>query len=198
MKPLFLDDLHDLKRELRLSGIDHCDDVQAILERCVLDFRVGFVRKVGFDMVSTLQATTYTEDPTTPDEWRRAAARLIEIKSVWCSLVCVLPMHFADASGDDFQALNDEGVWRQMDSEDREQLVAKCRDEIAELYDIICSSAVQDESDIHVFDGTPDCTTSMVPPGGSVFCNARAFKGNFGLPLISINHEGQLSRRRLS
>lgn len=188
--PLFIDDLHDLQRELRLSGIEHCDDVQAILERCVLRFRVEFIKRVGFAETTALQAVTFTAEPSTTDEWRRAAARLLEVKSVWCHLVCELPVHFADASGDDFQALNEEGTWRQLDADDREQLLSKCNEEIGELYDIIVQADIEDDCDVQVFDGTPTCGTSAYPPAGSAFCNARPFRGNFIVPTIALDGQG--------
>lgn len=188
--PLFLDDTHDLRRELRLSGIEHCADVQAILEQCMLRFRVEFIKRVGFAETTALEGVTYTAEPTTIDEWRRAAARLVEIKTVWCHLVCVLPVHFADASGDDFQALNEEGTWRQLDADDREQLLAKCNAEIGELYDIITQADLEDDCDVQVFDGSPTCGTSAYPPGGSAFLSARPFRGNFNVPTIHLDGYG--------
>jgi hypothetical protein len=155
VKPLFVDDLDDLKAELRLTGADETKDVEHIIRRGVLDFRVGFAHRAGLTLLTGLQAITFKPDPTTEDEYRRAAARLLEIKSVWRFLLQQLRALFADSSGGAFQGFNDEGVLRQLDSDDLEVLFEQCDLQIEELYQLILGfESLGEDSGIHAFDGT--------------------------------------------
>ena len=90
--------------------------VQAVIEDCVRGFKVYMTQRAGFDLINTIQAVTYTDDPTTDLECRRMAARVLEVKWVWAECLKRLQTMFADASGAAFQEFNDQGVWRQVDA----------------------------------------------------------------------------------
>jgi len=185
--PLFHDDLETLKESLRLSGSDVKGDVAAVIEDCVRGFKVWFMQRAGFSVLSTLQAVTFTEDPTTESEAQRLAARVLEVKWVWCECLKRLQVMFADASGSAFQEFNDQGVWRQLDALDRVSLLRSCAREVEELYCFVASQqGIGDVETVQAFDGTTEATEAFFP-GGSVFCNLGKFRGNFLVPSIQFS-----------
>lgn len=192
VEPLFIDDLDDLKAELRLTGANERDDVESIIRRGVLDFRVGFAHRAGLSILTGLQAIPFTADPQTEDDYRRAGARLLEVKHVWRFLLQQLRSMFADASGSAFQQFNDEGVWRQLDSDDVRTLLMQCNAQIEELYQLVLGiEALGEDSEIHVFDGTTD-RQDLFFPGGTVFPHVGKFPGNFIVPTLSLTFDNEI------
>lgn len=197
VEPLFVADLDDLKAELRLTGADETKDVEHIIRRGVLDFRVGFAHRAGLVILTSLKAIAFTPDPTTEDEYRRAAARLLEIKSVWRFLLQQLRALFADSSGGAFQGFNDEGVWRQLDSDDLEVLFEQVDVQIEELYQFVLGfESLGEDSGIHVFDGSSD-RQNLFFPGGTIFPHVGKFPGNFIVPTLSLTFDNDALHRRL-
>ena len=191
--PLFHDDLEDLKKALRLSGADAKADVQTVVEDCVRGFKVWLTQRTGFTVITDLQAITYTDDPTTVDESRRMAARVLEVKWVWAECLKRLQSMFADASGAAFQEFNDQGVWRQLDALDRRSLLRTTSREIEDLYCYVAGIlGIGEAESVQVFDGTSD-TDGQFFPAGSVFCNLGKFPGNFVVP--SVRFDAEIVRR---
>lgn len=187
--PLFHDDLEGLKSALRLSGSDEKGDVQTVIEDCVRGFKVWLIQRAGFTVVSDLQAVVYTDDPTTELEARRMAARVLEVKWVWCECLTRLQTMFADASGAAFQEFNDQGVWRQLDEIGRIRILRQCQREVEDLYNFVsgCQGIGETES-VQCFDGTTERTEAFFP-AGSVFCHLGKFPGNFLVPSVKFDAE---------
>lgn len=187
--PLFHDDLETLKAALRLTGSDAKGDVQAVVEDCVRGFKVWMIQRAGFSVISDIQAVTYTDDPSTELEARRMAARVLEVKWVWCECLKRLQTMFADASGSAFQEFNDQGVWRQLDALDRASLLRTCAREVEDLYCIVVASPEgQAAESVQAFDGTTEATEAYFP-GGTVYCALGKFRGNFLVPSIRFDAE---------
>lgn len=183
-QPMFLTDLEGLKKELRLTGIDDRQDIQAILQTATLQFRVEFTHRIGKTIADELEALPFTDPPVTQDDFRRAASRLLEIRWIWCKLVELLPTMLADGSGAAFQEFNDAGIWRQMEEDDRRRLLRACHNEIEELYQMVLpEESLGDDTTILAFDGTGDCPDTYFP-GGSVFRHIGKFRGNFVIAAI--------------
>lgn len=191
IRPLFHDDLETLKAALRLTGANSKEDVQAVIEDCVRGFKVFMTQRAGFDIIATITAVTYTDDPTTELESRRMAARVLEVKWVWAECLKRLQTMFADASGSAFQEFNDQGVWRQLDSFDRVSLLRGAAREIEDLYCYVVGSAEGEAAEsVQAFDGTTVGTEAFFP-AGSVFCDLGKFRGNFLVPSIRFDAEIQ-------
>lgn len=189
IRPLFHDDLEDLKASLRLTGASAKKDVQPVIEDCVRGFKVWLTQRAGFDTIATIAAVPYVDEPTTELQSRRMAARVLEIKWVWVECLARLQTLFADASGAAFQQFNDQGVWRQLDALDRVSLVRNARREIEDLYCYVVSSPEGEAAEsVQAFDGTTVGTEAFFP-GGSVFCDLGKFRGNFLVPALRFDAE---------
>ena len=196
VEPLYVDDMDDIKAELRLTGADESHDVESIIRRGVLDFRVAFAQRAGIPLLNALAALTFNPDPQTEDDYRRAGARLLEIKHVWRFLVQQLRSMFADSSGGAFQAFNDEGVWRQLDASDFRVLLQRCNAQIEELYQLVLGTEnLGDDSEIHVFDGSAD-RQDLFFPGGTIFPHVGKFLGNFIVPTLSLTFDNEIDALR--
>jgi hypothetical protein len=102
-----------LKKELRMSGsYDTAADVHAIIEQSVLRARLEMQERLGDDIITQLLAITYSANPTTADQRRRALANLVEIELVRARLLDILPIIFKDSSGGVSEDWNDNGVFR--------------------------------------------------------------------------------------
>lgn len=187
--PLFLADLDDLKGELRLTGIRPETDSQRVLERAVLAFSVEFGHRAGFDAITEIQAITFSKQVTTPDQLRRAAARLLEVKSVWLFMILNGPVLIGDASAASLQVYNDEGVWRQIDEDERRRMAQQCQVDIEDLYEIVLQLEQEGEdSDLEIFDGTAEYPNNYFP-AGTVFSHIGKFRGNFVIPAIRFSDD---------
>ena len=184
VRPLFHDDLETLKAALRLTGADTKGDAQAVIEDCVRGFKVWFARRAGFPRQLQLQGVTYTDDPSTELEAQRLAARVLEVKWVWCECLKRLQSMFADASGSAFAEYNDQGVWRQIDSFDRSVLQRQCLTEIESLMCFVMGDqGIGEDVDVQCFDGTTDAQECYFP-GGSVFPHLGKWRGNVLVPAV--------------
>lgn len=111
--PLFVVNMTTLKHELRLSGVpDTNDDVQYIIERAVLRVRLEIYQRLSAAVVSDLLAISYSANPTTANEQKRALANLLEIEMVRGVLFRELPTLFMDASGTAREDWNTNGANR--------------------------------------------------------------------------------------
>lgn len=184
IRPLFHSKLDKLKASLRLTGSDPNGDVQNVIEDCVRGFKVWFTRRAGFALITTLQEVVETDDPTTELETRRLAAKVLEVKWVWCECLKRLQSLFADASGAAFQEFNDQGVWRQLGALDQRQLLRTCAREIEDLYVFVSGClGIGEGEEIQIFDGTTVGTESFFP-AGTAFPHLGKFLGNFLVPSI--------------
>jgi hypothetical protein len=187
--PLFHEDLDALKCSLRLSGSDTCGDVSCVIQDCVRAFKVWVFQRVGPTMLAEIQGYTETDDPTTSEEARRLAAKVLEVKWVWCCLLDKLQVMFADASGAAYQEFNDQGVWRQMGAEDLAAFKRRCRDEVEQLICFVTACEDDATDGVLAFDGTPDYI--FAPTGSAWPCTARPFYGNFiGWPTLLFDEHG--------
>jgi len=193
ISPLFHDDFEALKSALRLTGANSKQDVQVVIEDCVRAFKVWMVQRAGFTVISDLQAVTYTDDPTTDLEARRMAARVLEVKWVWCECIKRLQVMFADASGSAFQEFNDQGVWRQLDALGQASILRRCAREVEDLFCYVVASEEGEAAEsVQAFDGTTNGTEAFFP-GGSVYCDLGKFRGNFLVP--SVRFDSEILRR---
>lgn len=188
-EPLFHDSFKDLTVALRLSGTDERADSTQVIKDALAAFKVELIRRMGFTDLSALQAISEVDTPTTTDELRRMAARMLEIKWVWCECIKRLQSMFADASGGAFQDFNEQGVWRQLDADDRRQLLRECQVDIENLFTLVLDEdTVGDHASIEVFDGTDPDSAGDYFPAGSIFPNLGVFPGNFLVPSLSFGN----------
>lgn len=177
--PLFSADMAALKLDLRLQGLRSGSEGEAILNRVTSAARVFIYQRLGLSKVAEMVALTEADNPTTAEEIRRKAATLLEVEVVRCDLLDIMPVMLADASGDAFETYNDEGVWRQIEPEEREEVLARCKARIEELIELIIGEdELGDDSAIRVFDGSRDNPTQRYP-GGTAHPAIGKFTGNF-------------------
>jgi hypothetical protein len=109
--PLF-NTLEVLKAGLRLSGATQ-PDFDAILDRTLLEVRVGFYDKLGESLISSILTTTLVASPTTPAQIARTKASIVEVLWAKYFLLLELPTMFMDSSGQAEQVWNQEGLIRE-------------------------------------------------------------------------------------
>lgn len=110
--PLFVADVEELQKRLRLTGVTFEKDTYAMLEEAILTVRAGFYRRLGPARVAQLVALPYVEDPTDEDGTLRAIANTTEVTWVRLHLVRRMPTLFADSSNEKFQEWNDNPYLR--------------------------------------------------------------------------------------
>lgn len=110
--PLFTETLADLKVKLRLSGVTMDTDAEQIIEDAVEESKLGIIDALGLSLITTLQAISPVDNPTTTDQVKRLRATLVEVFWVRAILVERLPQLFIDSSGSTMQAYNEEGIIR--------------------------------------------------------------------------------------
>lgn len=177
--PLFVASMTQLKLELRLQGLASGSEGEAILIRATSAARVYLYQRLGMSVVSEMLALVEAENPTTTNDIRRKAASLVEVEVVRCDLLDIMPVMVGDSSGDAQQTYNDEGVWRQVDPEEREEILARCQVRIEELIELILSEdELGEDLSIRVFDGNRAAATERYP-AGTPFPAIGRFPGNF-------------------
>lgn len=177
--PLFVADLDKLQLELRLQGLRTGSEGMSIFTRATSAARVYLYQRLGLALTTSLVALTEVENPTTADEVRRKAASLVEVEIVRCDLLDIMPVMVADASGDAQQTYNDEGVWRSVSPEEREEAIARCRARIEELIELLLSEDdLGEDLTIRVWDGHRPKPNERYP-GGTAHPSIGKFPGNF-------------------
>lgn len=177
--PLFVADMAALKLNLRLQGLSSGSDGSAILDRATSAARIYLYQRLGTSIVSEMVAETEVDNPTTLLEVRRKAASVAETEIVRCELLDIMPVMVGDASGNAQQVYNDEGVWRQVTPDEREEILARCRARIEELLELILAEdGLGDDGTIRVFAGGRASDTRRFP-GGTAFPGIGSFPGNF-------------------
>lgn len=171
--PLFIADLDTLKAELRLSGVADTTDAHAIVEAAVREVRAGFYLRLGVARVATLVAITPAASPDDADEVLRSIAELCEALWVRCLLLDRLPTQFMDGGSGAQEFLNQEGIFRSLSAEQREQQRVRCQTQVEEYLDILAG-------DVAIGDGPPvqihtqaDQTPRAYPGGSLIEDNAR-------------------------
>jgi hypothetical protein len=179
--PLYVASEAALRAELRLTGLKASSPGEAILLRSASAARLFIYRALGTQLALELAAEVEVDNPTTLPEIKRKAATLLEIEFTRNQLLQQMPVRVADASGSDQEDYNREGVWRQSAQNERRQILEQSTAYMQELIDIILGTReLGDQSEIQVFDGTPDCTKS---PAGSAFPWVGPFTGNFTIDM---------------
>ena len=177
--PMFVADMDTLKAELRLSGLRSGSDAESILDRAASSARVYLYQRLGLTVAGEMLALADVDNPTTTDQIRRKASTLVEIELVRSELIQTMPVMVGDASGDAQQAYNDEGVWRQIDPEERAALLKRNARRIEELIELILSEDdLGNDLTIRVFDGSRDVDSRRFP-AGTAFPSIGPFPGNF-------------------
>lgn len=116
---LFVANIATLKKELRLTGVsDTASDAHAAIEQAVLRARIEMNTRLGASLVAELLAITYSANPSTDNEYRRALANMIEIELVRARLLDILPVIFKDSAGSAQEDWNESGVFRVASAEE--------------------------------------------------------------------------------
>ena len=153
--PLYVVDMDQLKLELRLQGLRTEGEGEAILIRMTSAARVYIFQQLGISTALAFAAESDVDDPETEAEVKRKACTLLEIEYIRCRLLEVMPVMTADSSGDAQETYNNEGVWRQVSPEERDEILARCNERILELLSVIRGDAgLGDPEALNSWDGT--------------------------------------------
>lgn len=176
--PTFVLDMATLKLDLRLQGIRTGSEAESLLNRATSGARITLYQRLGLATMAELVVVAEVDNPTTLLDIRRKAASLVEVELVRCSLLQTMPVMVGDASGDAQQTYNDEGVWRQVDPTEMEDILHRCSMRIEELFELILQEdGLGDDATVRVYDGRGnDCPRR---PAGTAFPHIRLFPGNF-------------------
>lgn len=116
--PVFVEDNDALKSKLRLSGSATGTDSEEVMDEAILQVRADIFDALGSSLVASINATTYSETGTTPDEIRRLKAASVEVFGVKARMLRDAPTFFMDAANGSEQAFNDDGLLRDADTDD--------------------------------------------------------------------------------
>lgn len=133
--PLFAASRSELLRPLRLSNTlnQPGSDVEEIIDEGIQYARLRLRRGLGADVITSLLSISFTETPTTDDQYRRAAANLAESLALKIALFRRLPVLFMGVSGIRDRVWNEEGAYREKASTEIEALIAEWNIELEEL-----------------------------------------------------------------
>lgn len=184
--PLFNATTADVQSELRLSGLKASSDGERIFLRGMTAARIGLYQRLGTTIVAEMLALSDVDNPTTLSQLRRKACTLAEVEWVRLEVLQTMPVIVADASGDAQQLFNDEGVWRGIDPDEMEALLARIRDGLEELLELISNEdELGADSSISVYDGSrADDADEVRYPAGSLWPGIGKFTGNYGQQFI--------------
>ena len=157
--PLFVTDLAELKRRLRLSGLpDATEDAPTMLANAILAVRVHFNRRLGTARVQQLLGFPQTETPSTEPELLRTLAETVEVDWVRLELMCRLPWLWSDSSGEAQKAWNEEAPFREKGAATYEQLKHCLVESIESALGMLSGSELfGEEQGGRAFDGKPIC-----------------------------------------
>jgi hypothetical protein len=111
--PLFVADLATLTSKLRLTGVASGDSGTPLIDEGILQARNEIYLRLGASTIATIQATAFTDNPTTADQYTRSLANSVEVKMVRLRLMRSMPMMFIDGTGGDaMNILHDEAPYR--------------------------------------------------------------------------------------
>lgn len=119
--PTFVKDMATLKARLRMTGAANTDTL-TMVDDAVREARVGFIRRLGSNRVTTIAGYTRSDAPTTAHELLRDVAESTEVTWVRYLLFQTLPTLFLDASAISQEAWNAETLSRQYDREKGKEL----------------------------------------------------------------------------
>ncbi len=154
--PLFVVDVTTLRGKLRLTGLPTGQDAEKIFDEAVLAGRVRFVRRLGTARIITLQAITFSENPTTDDQYLRALANTTEVQVVRLELMCRLPWLWQDSQGHALKSWNEEAPFRELTPKQIEEKRALLEREIEQAMDLLEGlETFGAEICIRAFDGKP-------------------------------------------
>jgi len=184
--PLFNSDTATMQSELRLSGLKTGSDGERIFLRGMTAARIGLYMRLGTSVVSEMLAQSDTDNPTSLIQLRRKACSLAEVEWTRLEVLQTMPVIVADASGDAQQLFNDEGVWRGIDPDELEALLARIRDGLEELLELILAEdELGEDSSIRVYDGSRGTDNDEVKyPAGTLWAGIGKFTGNYGSNFI--------------
>jgi len=163
--PVFVTDIDTLKAMLRLSNVNR-DDAVAMLESAIRDVRVKLYDKLTSGVVNSVVAILHAENPSTPDEIRRAKAEGVEVKMVRVELMRTMPSFFLDSLGTVRRQWNEEGSIQPMDHRSVERMIGLIEAEIDNDIAAIIGSVATDSSSIRCSTIDPDEDPPL--PGTSV------------------------------
>lgn len=164
--PLFVADVTTLKRELRLSGVPANSDVEAQIAQALMEARVWLVDRLSASRVAIIQATAYTENPTTTEQYTRAKARMTEILMCRLKLLRKLPAVFRESNSGALQEWNEGGLDRDMSSKERSLEIARLETDIEEALIALAAGAEDNQTTRAAVIGPP-CRNPA--PGSAVF-----------------------------
>lgn len=122
VQPLFISTVDNLRARLRLSSAQGNEDLPEILDEAMQTARVGIYERLGASVVSSIAATTATENPVTQDQITRTKAEILEVSWVRMILLRRLPVLFMDAGAATREIWDTEGMtrdakWSEIDRE---------------------------------------------------------------------------------
>lgn len=144
--PLFVATMDELRQAVRLSTEALNNEAVQILDRAVLEVRVGCYDRLGATLVASLKAVTPSDAPTTSDELSRARAEQVEVSWVKLVLLRELRALFMDASGQTGRVWNEEATFRDSSSRDIRELMDSLRSVVDEGIEALKSGGADNTS----------------------------------------------------
>lgn len=161
VEPLFNQNRTQLLRKLRLSGAISPDAASAI-DAAIQGVRVRIYDRLGEERVTTIKATTLTDNPTDSTGIIRLKAAVLEEKWVRYELMRSMPVIFHDSDGESLAAWNNEDfAIRGRGSDTKEAELERLQADIAELLAELVSGT--DEPNIRASTIGP-ATTPVIRP----------------------------------
>lgn len=181
--PLFVADIATMKSELRLSGLKANSDGEQIFERGVQSARVALYMKLGPSTAASFVARAEVDNPTATLDIQRKACSLAEVELVRLEMLRTMPVRVADASGDEQELFNDEGVWRDISPRELRLHIEGISAYVEELVELITGADdLGDDSMVHTWDGSRGSSADPVRfPTGTIYPEIGKFTGNLGI-----------------
>ena len=170
---LFAESTDWIKARLRLSNVpDDAEDTIVIIDDSIERARLAFYRRLGIQRVEKLQ-TFVGSTVGSEHEILYSLAAQTEAKLVQAELLTRLPHAFMDGSGNIFKRWNEEAPVRERPRNERERELLTLKNDIEQDMQMLAGEdeSLGEESEIHIYDGTPDFIPPL--PGDSLFGGSR-------------------------
>lgn len=165
IQPLFSQNLTELRKALRLSGVSKNNDASVMIEQAVMGVRTGFVRKLGQSKVDAILAHALTPSPTTQGEYLRSLAVVCETKWVRMELMRTMPQLFSDGNSVT-KIWNEEGAFRDVPYLQHRDELRRLQEDVDVMLSTLATYSATEALTRQTFEAFG--ADSVPSPGGSV------------------------------
>lgn len=114
LAPLFADSLEQVERALRLHNLDGGSPSSELVLDAIRGARTIFWGELGSARIAEIQATTYTDSPSTDAEHLRMIARMTEFDLVRYCLAAHMPVGFRSGKAEFMDSRQIEGNFKRL------------------------------------------------------------------------------------